>query len=164
MKPAEGRALFKKIVFGWLPREPEAFEQSPVSGDLHANAKPRMKGPQRRWVAVVIVVIAVAVSAGLSGILNPAEVSVSGVATSSSATNLATYVIFTSSAGQNYTANVLASVPHGGPFQVWLPNNMAFQVRIYSVTVQGNPQMCSAGILSVHQWVGSGGLNETYSC
>ena len=111
------------------------------------------------------VVIVLVIIAGLAGLGSPAAVSVSGSATSSGLT-LATEVIFTSSTGQVYATSVLASVPHGGSYQIWLPNNEVYQVQVFFVGTLGNGT-CKAGTISIHQGAPSvltGTLTQTFSC
>ena len=132
------------------------------------NGSPR-RNPRWKWLTATILIVALVSVAVLSGVGSPEVVSISGYATSKGATTLATMISFTAGNGGVFSTSVLASIPHGGSFQIWLPNNADYEVQITSVGTHEDNMTCEAGTLSVHQGLGSqgpfgGGLSETYSC
>jgi hypothetical protein len=135
--------------------------------------QPAPKKRSRSWIAFFVLVIVIAVvliwtfsgqGGGLGSVGSPATVSVSGVASTNGFSTHPVDIIFTSTDGSQYTAQVYVTTGNSGTYSIELPNNNVYQVSIYGAGALGYTGTCNAGTLSVRQGFGSGGLTESYSC
>ena len=155
-----------------------------ASTPVSSTSSQRVAGPQpnslrpaakksRGWiygiVLVIIILLALAwVFSGQGGgpgsLGSPAIVSVSGTATTNGFSTHPVVIIFTSTSGAPYTAQVYVTTGSSGTFSIELPNNSVYQVSIQGAGALDYTGTCNAGTLSVDQGFGSGGLTESYSC